>query len=54
MDSDIDLARSTVDHLNRFDMRIELFGPHGNVTGTRRSAIQHVSDAIEVVPNQAL
>src|SRR5580700_2215731 len=25
MDSDIDLARSTVDHLNRFDMRIELF-----------------------------
>src|SRR5579862_2458350 len=25
MDSDINLARSTVDHLNRFDMRIELF-----------------------------
>src|SRR5580693_6746053 len=25
MDSDINLARSTVDHLNRFDMRIKLF-----------------------------
>src|SRR4030088_1542577 len=25
MDSNVDLARSTVDHLNRFDMRIELF-----------------------------
>ena len=25
MDSDIDLARSAVDRLNRFDMRIELF-----------------------------
>src|SRR5580658_5416491 len=25
MDSDINLARSTVDHLNRFDVRIELF-----------------------------
>jgi hypothetical protein len=25
IDSDLDLARSTVDHLNRFDMRIELF-----------------------------
>src|ERR1700740_3064100 len=25
MNSDIDLARATVDHLNRFDMRIKLF-----------------------------
>src|SRR5664279_4185561 len=25
MDSDIDLARSAVDYLNRFDMRIKLF-----------------------------
>jgi hypothetical protein len=25
MDSDVDLARSTVDQLNRFDMRNELF-----------------------------
>src|ERR1700736_5721218 len=33
MDSDIDLARSTVDHLNRFDMRIELF-PLAALVGT--------------------
>jgi hypothetical protein len=43
MDSDIDLARSAVDDLNRFDMRIKLFPLAAPVGRQRTEADQVIS-----------
>src|ERR1700716_3936259 len=53
MDSDIDFARSTVDHLSRFDMRIELF-PLAAPVGTNLLFPDYTPDFRCLGPTDAL